>query len=78
MIQYMPQRIRLGLVIGLGQEVYDHLRVAGRLEDVSDFLIRPPQQSRVDQVSIMGDRNLSAGERKQQRLTIFSRRRPGR
>ena len=66
----MGKRVLLDLVPGFGQKVNDHLGVAGGLKDMADFLIIAAKKRGVDQIPVVGDRNLPACERKQQWLGI--------
>ena len=63
---------------GLGQQMDDDLRVARGLEDLALLLEVAAQRCGVDQVSVVGDGDLSVGEFKQKRVGIGVAARTGR
>ena len=69
-IQHVPQRIVLPLMRRLGQQMDNHFRIAGRLEDVAKVLVFAAKQRGVDQIPIVSDRDLTAGKAKKQWLAV--------
>ena len=78
MVENVPQRVGLVLVGRLGQQMNDDLGVAGGLEDAAVGLVFVPQQAGVDQVAVVGDRDLSPRVFGQQGLAVLDAGRAGR
>ena len=70
MLEHVRQRIVLGNMAGLGQQVDDDLGVGRALEDVPVGFVLRAQQGGVDQVAVVGDRHRTQVEAAQQRLGV--------
>ena len=70
MVEHVVEGVLFVLVRRLGQQVDDDLGIAGGLENVPDLLVAPTQQGGVDQVAVVGDRHVPAGEAEQQGLGV--------
>lgn len=62
----------------LGQQVRDDLGIARGQKNVAVLFVLLAKLAGVDQVAVVGDRNLTAREVEQQRLGVDSARRAGR
>ena len=73
MVENVPQRVGLVLMGRLGQQMNDDLGVATGLEDAAVGLVFVPQQAGIDQIAVVGDRDLPPGILRQQGLTVLHR-----
>jgi len=71
MVEDVPQRIGLVLMGRLGQQMNDDLRIATGFEDAAVGLVFVPQQAGIDQIAVVGDRDLSPRIFCQQGLTVL-------
>jgi hypothetical protein len=78
MLEHVRERVGLGDVARLGQQVDDDLGVGRALEDVPVGLVLLPEQLGVDQVPVVRHGHLPERELPQQRLGVGQLARPGR